>query len=429
MTEQVRMSEKVLPSFYGAWKEFSNPKYLHYYFKGGRGGSKSTTVALRLVYNRMRSKSHAVCVRKHKITLRHSIRNQVIWAIRHLEVADYWEWSDTVSGDMTIIYKPAGTKIFFEGADGDKIKGWKTPILPTTDIVFEEIADYQTDDIISSIRLSVLRERLEDGHKYNFFYTYNPPKRKTNWVNKMCESVIIPENTYIHHSDYRSNNFLTREFLEEAEEIRKTNPKRYDWEYLGKPIGSGIIPFENLEFRKITNEEIMNFDNLRQGLDWGYAADPFSFVRLHYDKLRRKIYIFGEIYGVKISNREAATRILRNKWNDTYALADSAEPKSIDNLRGDYNIKVSGAKKPAGSVETGEKWLDELEAIIIDPSRCPNTTREFENIDYETDRDGNIKSRLSDKNNHSIDAVRYSLSEDILRGRGGIDFAKARGWK
>ncbi|PGT18495.1 PBSX family phage terminase large subunit, partial [Bacillus cereus] len=78
--------------------------------------------------------------------------------------------------------------------------------------------------------------------------------------------------------------------------------------------------------------------------------------------------------------------------------------------------RIRGAKKGAGSVEYGEKWLADLDEIIIDPVRCPNTAREFENIDYETDRDGNPKPRLQDKDNHTIDMVRYAMEEDMKKG-------------
>ena len=93
-------------------------------------------------------------------------------------------------------------------------------------------------------------------------------------------------------------------------------------------------------------------------------------------------------------------------------VADAAEPKSIDEVRS-YGINIMGAKKGPGSVEYGEKWLDDLEDIIIDPKRCPNATREFENIDYQVDRDGNPIARLEDKDNHSIDATRYALAHDM----------------
>ena len=61
------------------------------------------------------------------------------------------------------------------------------------------------------------------------------------------------------------------------------------------------------------------------------------------------------------------------------------------------------------------KFLHDLETIIIDNKRCPNTAREFLGYEYEQDKEGNFKSCYPDKNNHSIDAVRYAL-EDDMRG-------------
>ncbi len=91
---------------------------------------------------------------------------------------------------------------------------------------------------------------------------------------------------------------------------------------------------------------------------------------------------------------------------------DSAEPKSKDELR-EYGVKIQCAKKGPGSVEYGEKWLDDLDAIVIDPKRTPNAAKEFENIDYQTDRDGNVKTKLEDKDNHFIDCTRYALESDM----------------
>lgn len=123
---------------------------------------------------------------------------------------------------------------------------------------------------------------------------------------------------------------------------------------------------------------------------------------MHYDKARRRIYIFDEIYGVKLFNREFAKMLKDKGYDKQLTTGDSAEPKSIAELKIEYGINIKGAKKGAGSVEFGENWLDDLEAIIIDPKRCPNTAREFENIDYEVDKDGNVRNKLEDKDNHSI---------------------------
>lgn len=132
-------------------------------------------------------------------------------------------------------------------------------------------------------------------------FSYNPPKRKQSWVNKKYESVIQPDNTYIHHSTYFDNPFISKEFIAEAEATRERSQIRYDWEYLGKAVGSGVVPFDNLVFRTITDDEYKSFDNIRNGIDYGYANDPLAFVRWHYDKKRRTIYAVDEIYGVKLA--------------------------------------------------------------------------------------------------------------------------------
>jgi PBSX family phage terminase large subunit len=223
MTSKIRLSEKVLPVFHKSWKEYDNPKYLNIYEKGGRGSSKSTTITEKLIMNRMKTDTHAVVCRKYARTLRMSVRNQLIWSLFHLGVEQYWKYSKSATGDPTLVYKPTGTKIYFEGADGDKIKGWKTPDMPTVDIFFEEITDFKTDEELSSIKLSIMRQKLPKGHKYTFFHAYNPPKRKGHWVNKLCESQVLPNNVYVHHSDYRTNPFLPDEFFVEAEHIKSTN--------------------------------------------------------------------------------------------------------------------------------------------------------------------------------------------------------------
>ena len=68
--------------------------------------------------------------------------------------------------------------------------------------------------------------------------------------------------------------------------MKANKPLKYRWEYLGEAIGSGVVPFGNLKIEKgcITDEMVANFDNIRNGLDFGYATDPLAFVRWHYDK-------------------------------------------------------------------------------------------------------------------------------------------------
>lgn len=414
--KKVKLSEKVLPAFIPFWKVCNRKqrRILYKVLKGGRGSSKSTHIAIRIILDMMKNPVNALAVRKVASTLEASVYEQLLWAIEYLGVSHKWE---TRKSPLKLIYKPRGNSIIFRGADKpEKIKSIKNSKFPIAILWLEELAEFKTEDEVSTIVNSILRAELPEGINYDIYYSYNPPKRKQSWVNKKFETQFLPDNIFVHHSTYFDNPHISKEFKAEAEEVKRKNKFKYDWEYGGKPIGSGVVPFTNLTFKRITDEEIKHFDNIRQGIDWGYAADAFSFVRMHYDKTRRKLYIFGEIFGVKLSNRKVAEEIKKRGWHTIMTTADSAEPKSIDEMKG-YGVRIKGAEKGPGSVEYGEKWLDDLEEIIIDPVRCPNTAREFENIDYQTDKDGNTKSKLEDKDNHSIDSVRYANEDDMKTSR------------
>ncbi|MEK4473336.1 PBSX family phage terminase large subunit [Paenibacillus sp. FSL R7-0048] len=408
---KVRLSEKITPHFHSFWKASNSHRYLRHVLKGGRGSAKSTHIGLKVIKDMMKYPVTALVIRKVARTLEESVFEQLKEAIEILGVEQYWR---VVKSPLQLIYLPRGNKIIFRGADDPlKIKSIKVSKFPIAIMWIEELAEFKTEEEISTIENSVLRAELEDGLFYAFYYSYNPPKRKQSWVNKKYESQFIPDNTYVHHSTYLDNPYISKAFVQEAEEVRKKSQQKYDWEYGGKAIGSGVVPFDNLVFRTITDEEVNRFDNIRQGNDWGYGVDPVAFVRWHYDKTRRTIYAMDEIYGVKISNRELA-KVIKNKgYHTTMTTADSAEPKSIDEMRNQLDVKMRGAKKGPGSVEYGEKWLDDLEEIVIDPKRTPNLAREFENIDYQTDPDGNPRAKLEDKDNHTIDATRYAFEGDM----------------
>lgn len=405
-----KISEIINRNFHEFWKTINSNKYLFHVLKGGRASAKSTHIAIWLVLALMKYPVTCLCIRKVGNTLTESVFEQLKEAIEILNVGHVWKIQKS---PLQLIYIPRGNKFIFRGADDPaKIKSIKMSKFPIAFVWFEELAEFKTEDEVSTIVNSVLRAELPPGLSYKVIYSYNPPKRKQSWVNKKFETKFIPDNTYVCHSTYLDNPHISKAFIEEAEEVKKKNEFKYRWEYLGESIGSGVVPFSNLEFRAITDEEIKSFDNIRQGNDFGYATDPMAFVRLHYDKKKRIIYFIDEIYGVKMSIRELADKIKAKGYNDTHVTCDSAEPRSIAELR-ELGIKALKAKKGPGSIEFGENWLDDLEAIVIDNKRTPNIAKEYENIDYQTDKDGNIRPKLEDKDNHSIDATRYALELDM----------------
>ena len=144
-----------------------------------------------------------------------------------------------------------------------------------------------------------------------------------------------------------------------------------------------------------------------------------AFVRWGYDRTRQRIYAINEYYGVQISNKKLATAIKKMIPRNEIVTCDSAEPKSVAELRS-YGIRAYSAKKGKGSVESGEKWLAENE-IYIDPARTPNIAREFQVADYDIDRYGETIPRLVDKDNHTIDATRYAFESDLKKRRNSQD--------
>ncbi|KPI51861.1 hypothetical protein KW94_11050 [Clostridioides difficile] len=405
-----KLSEIINKNFYEFWKVSNNNKYLYHVLKGGRASAKSTHIAFWLTLAMVKYPVNTVCFRKVGNTIMDSVYEQLKETIEIFGLTHLFQFKKS---PMEIIFIPRGNKFIFRGLDDpQKIKSIKSAKYPIAFAWFEEVAEIKTEDELSMVINSVLRGELPDKLNYKIFLSYNPPKRKQSWVNKKFETHTLPKNTYVHHSIYLDNPHISKAFIEEANEIKIRNEFKYRWEYLGEPIGSGVVPFSNLEFKTITNEEILHFDNIRQGNDFGYATDPMAFVRLHYDKKKRIIYFIDEIFGVKMSIRELASKIKSKGYDDFNVVCDSAEPRSIAELR-EYGIRALKAKKGPGSIEFGENWLDDLQAIVIDPNRTPNVAREFENIDYQTDKDGNVRAKLEDKDNHSIDATRYALELDM----------------
>lgn len=422
---KIKISEIITDHFKTFWKVSRAKKHLRYVCKGGRGSAKSFHIPLRIVTDIIEYPVSALVVRKVQNTVQKSVFQQVKAATSILGISHLFKF---IPSRLEIVYIPRGNKIYFTGADDpEKIKSIKDADFPVSIMWIEELAEFKTEDEVTIIENSILREELagkihsesDRNNKYqfdySFYYSYNPPKRKQHWLNKKYESQFIDENTFVDHSTYLDNPHLSKKFVEEAENVKKNKPKKYEWEYLGKAIGSGVVPFDNLDFRTITDEEYRSFDDIRQGIDWGYGNDPFAFVRWHYDKKKRIIYAMDEIYDVKLSNRYVAKELNERSYHTTMTTADSAEPKSIDEMKMDYGIRIEKAKKGPDSVEYGEKWLDDLEAIVIDPNRTPNIAKEFENIDYAVDANGDPKNRLADKDNHTIDATRYAFEKDMSK--------------
>ena len=379
----------------------------YFFFKGGRGSGKSTFISLAIVLGIVRHpNTNAIIYRKVGSTVYESVYTQILWSIDRLNLTN---WFKFYKQPMKMVYLPTGQEIMFKGCDDpQKSKSIKPKKGYFGYCWFEEATDFQGLDEIENIVQSVARSGLG---KTAIFLSYNPPQSVQSWIN--AEVLRPQQNRFVHHSTYLSINpeLLGEQFIKIAEYKKQTNEKQYNHIYLGEVTGTGGEVFDNVETRAITDEEIEKFDYLYTGLDFGFAVDPVAIVKTSYNSSKKELYIFDEFYRVGASFDVIAEQL--QKMGNPYTIADSAEPRSIYELK-KRDCRIVGAKKGSGSVEHGLKCLQDLNKIVIDPARCPNTVREFCSYEYELDRYGNYKSIYPDKNNHSIDAVRYAL-EDIFR--------------
>ena len=411
----VKLSSLIAPNFFPIHQDIKAHKHTHYKLYGGRGSTKSSFVSVEIITGMMQDpQANAAVFRRVGNTLQESVYEQLMWAIEMLGVSHLWKAS---LSPLRLTYKPTGQQILFRGCDDpNRTKSIKLRKGYFRFIWFEERAEFDGDEDERKILQSLMR----GGPLFTVFYTWNPPKQLQSWVNQ--DVLEERPDTLCNHSTYLTvpKDWLGEQFFLEAEDLKRRKPMSFRHEYLGEATGTGGRVFDNVVVRRITDEEISHFDRIRQGLDFGFAADPLAFEKMHYNRSHRKLYIFGEVYAVNLKTREAVRRIKALDPENHYTTADSEEPRSIDSFN-EEGLRLIPAKKGPGSVDHGMRWLSEdLDEIVIDPVRCPNAKREFTSYELERDRNGNFKGSYPDKDNHSIDAVRYAMEADMTRRKARV---------
>lgn len=383
---------------------------IEYVFEGGRGGLKSSFVAFKIVeLIKNNPQMHACITRQVAGTLKDSVYANMKWAINELGLMEEFECKVS---PLEIKYIKTGQTIYFRGLDDEtKLKSIK-PEFGYIGILWKEEKDQMKGDAQErSVNQSVLR----GGDESYDFSSYNPPKSKSNWVNRI--KLVPNPKRVIHHSSYLEApaEWLGQKFIDDAAHLKEINPEAYEHEYLGVPNGDGGNVFEYLEIRDITDEEISHMDRIFAGVDYGWYPDAFCYLRTYYDSAREKIYLIDELYVNKWSNSKTADWIKKKGYDDYTMICDSAEPKSVNDFR-DAGLPARGAIKGPGSIEYGFKFL-QTKTLVIDPKRTPNAYKEITEYEYDRDKEGNVISGYPDGNDHAISALRYAY-EPLFNRRG-----------
>lgn len=382
--------------------------------KGGRGSKKSKTTALNMIVRLMQyPAANLLVVRRTYRTLKDSCFAELKWAIHRLGVDAWWDMKES---PLEMTYRPTGQKILFRGLD-DPLK--VTSVTVDVGVLCwmwleeaYEIANRTDFDILDES----IRGEVPEGYFKQITLTFNPWNAH-HWLKRRFFDVAESPNILAMTTNYTCNEWLDENDRELFEQMKRENPKRYKVAGLGEWGAADGLVFENVNIRAITDGEIVQFDRIYHGVDWGYFPDPWAYNRCYYDAARRKLYIFDELTMYKAGNLETARALMaRGIGRSDEIIADSAEPKSVQDYR-QLGLMCRGAAKGAGSVDYSMKWLQALSEIVIDAARCPDTANEFLSYEYEKARDGEFTAGYPDRNNHHIDAVRYALNR-VWRTRG-----------
>ena len=370
--------------------------------KGGRGSKKSTTTAMWIIYNMMKMPlANTLVVRQTFNTHLDSTWVRLKWATQQLGVAHLWTFSKS---PLKATYNPTGQVILFRGLDDPmSITSITVPVGYLCWCWFEEAYQVKSEDAFDKVDMSI-RGELPEGYFKQITLTFNPWSDK-HWLKKRFFDEPNDEDKLAITTNYLCNEWLGEDDIKLFNHIQTKFPKRYKVEGLGDwGIIDGLV-FDNWKIEEFDHTKIKG--ELLVGLDFGYVNDPTALVCSILDEQNKKLYIFDEHCQKGMLNDAIAQMITNKGYSKSTIIADSAEQKSIEEIKRKGIYRIKPAVKGGGSIVQGIQQLLQYD-IIVHPS-CEETIKELENYAWDVDKEGTGVNKPIDAYNHCIDALRYSL--------------------
>jgi len=371
---------------------------------GGRGSGKSHFFAELLIERCiLEPGTRAACVREVQKSLKNSVKLLVEDKIRKLGVINQFEILEAE------IRTPGGGVIIFQGMQNHTADSIKS--LEGFDIAWVEEAQSLSQRSLDLLRPTIRKPGSE------LWFSWNPAK-PTDPVDVLLRGDNPPSGAVVLEVNYNDNPWLPPELKADLEDDRKRDPDKFMHVWEGKySMNSEARVFRNWTMEEFTPPADAIF---RFGADWGFAIDPTVLVRCYVDG--RKLYVDREAWqiGCEIDRTPALFDTIEGsrKW---LIRADSARPETVSYMKR-QGFRITQAIKGPGSIEDGVEFLRSFD-IVVHP-RCKKVVEELTLYSYKVDpQTEEILPYLDDKNNHTIDALRYALEE--LRRTGYKPTAKA----
>ncbi|EGQ3997859.1 PBSX family phage terminase large subunit [Staphylococcus pseudintermedius] len=369
---------------------------VHY---GGGSSGKSHGVIQKVVLKALKDWEYPrriLWLRKVQSTIKDSLFEDVKECLINYGIWDMCLWNKTDNK----VELPNGAVFLFKGLDNpEKIKSIKG----VSDIVMEEASEFTLNDYTQlTLRLRERKHKLKQ-----IFLMFNPVS-KLNWVYKYFFEHGKPmKGVLIRQSSYKDNKFLDDMTRENLEMLATRNPAYYKIYALGEFATLDKLVFPKYEKRIISDKEVSHLPSYF-GLDFGYVNDPSAFIHVKIDSDNKKLYVMSEYVKKGMLNNEIAQVINDLGYSKEKITADSAEQKSIMEIKANGIDRIVPAMKGKDSVMAGIQFISQFD-IVID-ERCYKTIEEFDNYTWKKDKNTDeYYNEPVDTYNHCIDALRYAV--------------------
>lgn len=383
--------ELFAPKFYPYLFDYSKR---HEVYMGSAGSGKSYFIAQKIILRCLREKITVLVCRRYATTL----RNTCFKLFK--QILSKWKLTPTLvkvnESDFRIRF-PNGSEIIMTGLDEE------TKLLSLADIScvwIEEVFEVEKSKVEQlNLRMRGMAQNQQIIMSFN-------PISKHHWLYNYCEENPPSSFRYL-HSTYKDNPFLSPEYIAELEEMRTRNPQKAriycDGEW---GIDSDGLIYPNFKVQEFEHSEIQG--QLLVGLDFGFVNDISAIVASLLDEQNKRIYIFKEYGATNKTNADLVQIITALGFSKSVIIADSAEPKSIEEIKRAGINKIRACKKGADSIIHGIQKLQNYE-LIVHPT-CAGVIAELENYTWQKDKQtGLYINKPIDDFNHYLDALRYSL--------------------
>jgi phage terminase large subunit len=363
---------------------------------GGRYSLKSHTVARALLIRARQKKTRVACFREFQNSIADSSHQLLSDLIKQYELTDF---KVTDKGIMNTIN---GSDFLFKGLHHNE-----QSVKSTEGIDIAWIEEAQT---VSTASLEVLTPTVRKPGS-QIIYTYNrlleeDPVHKRLVLEGRPNTLIINVNYDI----AEKYGWLPKVIKDEIEDDKEYRPSLYKHKWLGEPNSLERRVYQGWQqIDSIPHEARLE----RRGLDFGYKNDPTAVVAIYY--YNGGYILDEELYRKGMHNNEIAAVLNNLPLPNTLVIADSAEPKSIDELQ-QYGVNVLPVKKAGGTTDLGQKKTFKQYGIdyvgqqrISVTKRSQNIWREYLTYLHKEDKDGKILNDPEDGNDHSMDATLYGF--------------------